>query len=253
MPFSAMRNNSSPRRACFAVRLCVAGVSRRAFTYSNGQPIVNNQHVPGKYPGVPEGMPFAPPQPGPAAVGAPPSQPYAPPGGLMRNAFRPHPYGSSASHPHEAAASYVTPPPNTMGQHGFLLKHGTANDPVDAYRPEPGETGIIVDASYFRWWMAVYLYATTKPRIFVDGIEVPDVSWGATHVPAPPGLHHVEVCTGKAHWFFRNFMSGWSFDIGFADTVVPVTDGRRTPVYYRPLHCACGQVRSARNRRDGQG
>ncbi|MEU4345172.1 hypothetical protein AB0H00_28610 [Nocardia sp. NPDC023852] len=195
---------------------------------------MDKQHVPGQYPGAPGGIPFALSQPGPGGVGAPTPQPYVPPGGLTPNTFQPNLYGSSASPSGEAAASYVTPQPNTVGPHGFLLKYGTANDPVDAYHPEPGETGIVIDASYYRWWMAVYLYATTKPRIFVDGIEVPDVSWGTTQVPVAPGLHHIEVCTGKTRWFFRNFMSGWAFDIGFADTVVPVTDGRRTPVYYRP-------------------
>ncbi len=129
--------------------------------------------------------------------------------------------------------AYMTPPPGTIGPHGFLLKHGTAVDPVDAYRPEPGETGILVDASYFRWWIAAGAYASARPRIFVDGVEVPDVNWGRTHIPTTPGLHHVEVSTSKPKWWYEWIFQSWVRDMGFADTVVPVAAAHCTLVHYR--------------------
>ncbi|WP_431949961.1 hypothetical protein [Nocardia lijiangensis] len=129
--------------------------------------------------------------------------------------------------------AYVTPPPGTVGPHGFLLKHGTAVDPIDAYRPEPGETGILVEVSYFRWWIAADAYASARPRIFVDGTEVPNVAWGQSHIPTTPGLHHVEVSTGKPKWWYEWIFQAWVRDMGYADTVVPVAEGHFTPVHYR--------------------
>ncbi|MGV9817940.1 hypothetical protein [Nocardia xishanensis] len=149
---------------------------------------------------------------------------------MSHNGMQPQ-YGTSGVPPHGGA--YVTPPPGTVGPHGFLLKHGTAVDPVEAYRPEPGETGISVNADYFRRWIVAPVYAATRPRIFVDGTEVPNVNWGRTHIPVPPGLHHVEVSTAKGNWFFEWVLRGWDYDMGFADTVVPVAAAHCTTVHYR--------------------
>lgn len=133
------------------------------------------------------------------------------------------------------AATYAAPPPNTVGPHGFLLKHGTAHDPVEAYRPQPGQQGIVVHAEYYRWWIMGPAFATAGPRIFVNGNEIPDTSWGATYLPAAPGLYHVEVHTRPPNFFFRRFVHPWwTSDTGPADTVVPVALGQQTPVYYRP-------------------
>ncbi|MEU7632438.1 hypothetical protein AB0C34_20995 [Nocardia sp. NPDC049220] len=105
--------------------------------------------------------------------------------------------------------------------------------PVEAYRPEPGQTGITVYTAYFRWWILAPAYAAAGPRIYVNGNEVPNTSWGVTHVPANPGLYRVEILTRRPHWFYRIFFKSWYSDMGPADTVVPVESGYQTQVHYR--------------------
>jgi hypothetical protein len=38
-------------------------------------------------------------------------------------------------------------------------------------------------------------FALVKPKIVVDGQEVPDSGWGRTVIPLPPGHHEVHVHT----------------------------------------------------------
>ncbi|WP_433725294.1 hypothetical protein ACQP0C_29930 [Nocardia sp. CA-129566] len=101
---------------------------------------------------------------------------------------------------------YATPSPDTVGPHGFLLKYGTAHDPVEAYCPGSGEQGILVHAEYYRWWIVGPGFTTARPRILVNGNEIPDTSWGRTHLPAAAGLYHVEVRTRRPNFFFRHFV-----------------------------------------------
>jgi hypothetical protein len=63
-----------------------------------------------------------------------------------------------------------------------------------------------------------------KPKIFVDGSEVPGVRWGRTVVPAGPGQHHVHV-------HIPYFLS--SRGIGAADTNVQVPPGKLAELEYK--------------------
>jgi hypothetical protein len=52
--------------------------------------------------------------------------------------------------------------------------------------------GIAVTTQFFP---LAWLFYFLKPKIFVDGIEMPPAPWGRTVVPAPPGQHNVHVHT----------------------------------------------------------
>ncbi|MBF6478113.1 hypothetical protein IU408_08135, partial [Nocardia cyriacigeorgica] len=76
----------------------------------------------------------------------------------------------------------------------------------------PGDPpGLTVDASYTP---LAFLLAITKPKIIVNGQQVPNTRWGANHIPVGPGQHHVKVSTP------------WLFDMGPATTAVPVAEGQ---------------------------
>ncbi|MBF6453533.1 hypothetical protein IU432_08755 [Nocardia cyriacigeorgica] len=83
----------------------------------------------------------------------------------------------------------------------------------------PGDPpGLTVDASYTP---LAFLLAITKPKIIVNGQQVPNTRWGANHIPVGPGQHHVKVSTP------------WLFDMGPATTAVPVAEGQAARLYYR--------------------
>ncbi|NEW27501.1 hypothetical protein GV790_12550 [Nocardia cyriacigeorgica] len=83
----------------------------------------------------------------------------------------------------------------------------------------PGDPpGLTVDASYTP---LAFLLAITKPKIIVNGQQVPNTLWGANHIPVGPGQHHVKVSTP------------WLFDMGPATTAVPVAEGQAARLYYR--------------------
>jgi len=63
-----------------------------------------------------------------------------------------------------------------------------------------------------------------KPKLIVDGYEIPAVRWGRTVVPTLPGRHHVHVHVPYFAWPRR---------IGPADTDVDVNPGRLTELEYR--------------------
>ncbi|MBF6468894.1 hypothetical protein IU427_27565 [Nocardia beijingensis] len=128
---------------------------------------------------------------------------------------------------------FVPPPMHTVDRPRLRFFQNVERHPVEAFRPEPGETGIVVDTSYFRWWIAGPVYATTGPRIYVNGTEVPTASWGPTYIPVAPGLHRVEVLTRGVNLLVRFLVRAWDSDMGPAETVVPVEPGCRTTVYYR--------------------
>jgi hypothetical protein len=127
----------------------------------------------------------------------------------------------------------VPPPIHTVDRPRLRFFQNVERHPVDAYQPEPGETGIVVDTSYFRWWIAGPVYASTGPRIYVNGNEIPNASWGPTYIPVPPGLYRVEVLTRGVNLLIRFLVRAWDSDMGPAETVVPVEPGCRTTVYYR--------------------
>lgn len=61
--------------------------------------------------------------------------------------------------------------------------------PQYGYYPQPRE-GIVVDTQYMPLsWM----FALVKPKIIVNGMQMPTAGWGRTAVPAPPGQYHVHV------------------------------------------------------------
>ena len=63
-----------------------------------------------------------------------------------------------------------------------------------------------------------------KPKIFVDGSEIPGVGWGRTVVPTLPGQHQVHV-------YVSNFL--WPRQMGPADTAVQVEPGRLAELEYK--------------------
>ncbi len=53
----------------------------------------------------------------------------------------------------------------------------------------PGE-GIVVNTQFFPLaWVLFFV----KPKIFLDGQQMPAAGWGRTHLPARAGQHHVHV------------------------------------------------------------
>ncbi|MGI5220796.1 hypothetical protein [Nocardia sp. CA-290969] len=118
----------------------------------------------------------------------------------------------------------------------FILPHGaTPQSPMPEYIPEPGDTGIVVDADFYKWTPLPYAFRFCRPRIVMNGQEVPDTSWGTNFVPLAPGLYHVRVST-VPNWFIA-----WNFiptgapgqEIGFADAMIPVRHGHRTRTCYQ--------------------
>jgi hypothetical protein len=54
----------------------------------------------------------------------------------------------------------------------------------------PPREGIAITTQYsFLTW----LYAVLKPKIFLNGYEMPAWGWGRAVYPAPPGQYHVHV------------------------------------------------------------
>lgn len=105
------------------------------------------------------------------------------------------------------------------------------------YTPEPGPTGIVVDCEYYaktlvphgrRW--------TAKPRIVVNGQEIPETTWRTTHIPVPPGIHHVRVGT-IPHRVLKIVAPPAGVtnvqDFGFADAMIPVREDHRTTTHYQ--------------------
>lgn len=142
------------------------------------------------------GAPPAPPQP----YGQPSANPYGaqPYPGQQQFNGGPAPYGA----------------PNPVAPQGQYGPYG----PAVQFQPQPGPQGIVVDASYFPLG---FLLALTGPKIIVNGMEVPMAKWGQTHIPVGPGQHHVRVATK------------WLWDMGPAETTVPVAEGHSTHVYYK--------------------
>ncbi len=134
---------------------------------------------------------------------------------------------------HQRASEPIEHGPSAIGPQGLPLKHGTAHHPIDAYRSEAGPTGILVDTGYYRYWLLGPAYASARPHILVNGIEVRETKWGLTQVPVGPGVHHLEVFTGGPNRFWSGRTWSKRQPIGFADAAVPVRSGQQTTVHYR--------------------
>jgi hypothetical protein len=91
--------------------------------------------------------------------------------------------------------------------------------PQYGYYQQPRE-GIVVTAAYMPLsWM----FAMVKPKIFVNGREMPTMGWGRTVVPAPPGQYHVHVHTP---YFLPS-------RVGSADHAIVVQPGQWVELEYK--------------------
>jgi hypothetical protein len=113
-------------------------------------------------------------------------------------------------YPPERHPSYQaphTPQPQTGSPPSGLPSYG-----------QPDE-GIAVTTKTFRFGPKLL-----KPKLIVDGYEIPAVGWGRTVIPTLPGRHHVHVHVPYFAWPRR---------IGPADTDVDVYRGRLAELEYR--------------------
>ncbi len=159
-------------------------------------------------------------------------QPYGQPGASQAG----HPYGQSGANqqvpqppygqaapqqPYGAASRQPMPQPYGPQSYGQQPPYGA--QPQYGQVPQhvpPAPPGITVDASYE--WFSFMLGLLTKPKIRVNGHQVPITRWGENHIPVGPGTHHVWVATP------------WLFDMGAAQLPVQVTPGPGARVYYKP-------------------
>ena len=61
---------------------------------------------------------------------------------------------------------------------------------MDEFVPPAGDTALLIDFSYPA---AAFLYASRKPRLFIDGVEQPVTGWGRHRFPLAPGSHKIQV------------------------------------------------------------
>lgn len=85
------------------------------------------------------------------------------------------------------------PPPPPPPPHHQPPQYGQPPAPQPWQQPQPygqpGE-GIVVNTQFFPLaWVLFFI----KPKIAVDGQEMPVSGWGRTHLPARAGQHHVHV------------------------------------------------------------
>lgn len=127
------------------------------------QPYRQNQPPPHRYPPPPPRPPqqYRPQQPPPPQQYRP-QQPPPPPGPQQQ---------------YRQPAQYAQPPaPQQPGQQ-------------PAPYGQPGE-GIVVNTQFFPLaWVLFFV----RPKIALDGQEIPVSGWGRTHLPARPGQHHLHV------------------------------------------------------------
>ena len=129
---------------------------------------------------TPQGPPYRHNQP------PPPPQYRQPP----RTHYRPAPPPPNPQH----YRPQPPPPPNPQQQYRQPLQYGQPPAPQH-HGPQPGPyrqagEGIAVNTQFFPLaWVLFFV----KPKVAVDGQEIPVSGWGRTHVPARPGQHHVHV------------------------------------------------------------
>ena len=80
--------------------------------------------------------------------------------------------------------------------------------------------GIVVNTQFFPLAFVLFFF---KPKIAVDGQEVPVSTWGRNHVPARPGQHQVHV---HVPYFLPS-------KLGPADATVDVRPGQAAELEYK--------------------
>lgn len=120
--------------------------------------------------------------------------------------YQPYPQGPPP-YP-QAPPSYPPQQPPNVQPYGASQGYG-----------QPAE-GIAVTTQYFA---LSFMLALFKPKIAVDGYEVPAAGWGRTVVPTRPGPHHVHVHVPYLLWP----------RLGPADTSVEVYPGRMVELEYK--------------------
>jgi hypothetical protein len=90
---------------------------------------------------------------------------------------------------------------------------------VPQYPARPRE-GIAVTTRYSP---LTWMFALFKPKVMVNGHEIPAVGWGRTVVPTPPGQYHVHVHTP---YFVPS-------RVGPADYTVAVAPGQLVELEYK--------------------
>jgi hypothetical protein len=91
------------------------------------------------------------------------------------------------------------------------------------YGPQPyyaPREGIAITTQYP---VLAWLFATVKPKIFVNGYEMPVWGWGRAVLPLAPGQYHVHVHTP---YFFPN-------RVGPADYTTVVNAGQVVELEYK--------------------
>ncbi|MFC9893074.1 hypothetical protein ACFVMC_05230 [Nocardia sp. NPDC127579] len=163
---------------------------------------------PGGYP--PQGQAQGGQYPGQPAYGQQPAQAGNPYGAPQQQ-----PYGQPQQQPYGAQPYGQPQPYGQQPQYG--QPQGQYGAPAPA--PAPAPPGITVQADY-EW--PLFMLALSKPKIRINGQQVPNTRWGENHIPVGPGQYHLQVCTP------------WLFDMGPAQDQVVVADGQGVRYFYRP-------------------
>ncbi|MEV0249955.1 hypothetical protein AB0H76_25365 [Nocardia sp. NPDC050712] len=140
----------------------------------------------------------------------------------------PQPYGQPpAGQPYGAqpygAQPYGQPQPQ-YGQQPYGQPQYGQGAPQQYGQPQPhaapAPPGITVQADYE--WFAFMLGLLTKPKILINGQQVPNTQWGENHIPVAPGQYHLRVTTP------------WLIDMGPGDQQVALSEGQGVRYYYKP-------------------
>lgn len=178
------------------------------------------QFPPQQYGQPPAGNPYGAPQPGHPGTGPQYPQPgpqYGHPGAPQHAQPPQHAHlPQHAQPPHFGGA----PSGPQFGQPAPQFGHPGHQQPLPGQQPgQPDPPGLTVDAGYH--WVAFLLGLLTKPKIKINGQQVPNTKWGTNHIPVQPGQYHVWVATP------------WLFDMGPNQLPVQIGSGPGTRVYYQ--------------------
>ena len=143
----------------------------------------------------------------------PPPHRYPPPPPQQHRPAPPQHYRPQPPPPAPAHQQYRQPPQ--------YAAPATPHHP--GHRPNPyGQSGdgIVVNTQFFPLaWLLFFV----KPKIALDGQEVPVSGWGRTHLPARPGQHQVHV---HVPYFLPP-------KLGPADATAEVRQGQVTELEYK--------------------
>jgi hypothetical protein len=166
------------------------------------------------------------PQP-PYRHNQPPPHRYPPPPPQAPQQYRPAPppppqqyRGQPPPPPPQQYRGQPPPPP----QHHQPPQYGQPPAPQQpGQQPSPyGQSGdgIVVNMQFFPLAWLLFFF---KPKIALDGQEMPVSGWGRTHLPARPGQHHVQV---HVPYFLPP-------KLGPAETAVDVRPGQVAELEYK--------------------